>query len=186
MLLTANQGEPHAGLAISLQENHSRALLLCGACSQRASPRGSPPASGRSFSAPAGKAVGKACHVADCGREQGMCPHACAAHIMRLALHHLVRKCCTHACVRAPQNQCRSMRAPCPHLAPTGKRSLVANWGKELDRWLEGRVQAIVVDDSKATAVKADLQVRRAWQGSFGGGPFAKAKGAAACAASWA
>jgi hypothetical protein len=39
-------------------------------------------------------------------------------------------------------------------LCPT---SLVRNWGNELDKWLEGKVEAIVVDDSRAPAVKEAL-----------------------------
>jgi DNA repair and recombination RAD54-like protein len=38
--------------------------------------------------------------------------------------------------------------------------SLVQNWGKELTHWLGQRVQPVVVDDTKAPAVKAALQVR--------------------------
>jgi SNF2 family DNA or RNA helicase len=50
---------------------------------------------------------------------------------------------------------------------PTCKRplvlcpsSLVQNWGKEFGRWLGDRVAPVVVDDTKAAAVKDALQVR--------------------------
>jgi hypothetical protein len=39
-------------------------------------------------------------------------------------------------------------------LCPT---SLVRNWGNELDKWLEGRVESVVVEDSRGAAVKEAL-----------------------------
>ncbi|KAG2444135.1 hypothetical protein HYH02_009075 [Chlamydomonas schloesseri] len=46
--------------------------------------------------------------------------------------------------------------------------SLVANWGKELEFWLEGRVAPVVVDDTRGEKVKESL-------GTFGGYAAARA-----------
>jgi len=64
-------------------------------------------------------------------------------------------------------------------LCPT---SLVRNWGNELDQWLEGRVEAVVVDDSRAPAVKAALAAFAGPTGRTTAGAMLRAKLAAGLA----